>query len=352
MLSRVFSAALVFILLGVASAANQIIFDDFTSGVTFSLPPGLNNPADTDVTYHTNTPGSFTFGLSWNGDQADDFSIALASLPALSLQVLNNQAVCALAPTGVTLNAANPQCNYTLSWTQAFFGVLSITYNTGDSPIPPAAQQISIPFSAGIAGDPQFFGLRGQSYQVHGIDGAVYNIITEKNTQVNSRFTFLTQGQCPLFDGVPDTNCWSHPGSYMGEMSFQQVVDGKLHAALVTAGSAKKGFSAVQMDGKAIKVGETVSFGSFSVAAKSSHAVVVSTEHFEFELSNSDMFINQGLRSKVPLSQLESHGLLGQTHSSKTYASSIRYIEGDVDDYVIADNDVFGDDFVYNKFQL
>jgi len=42
---------------------------------------------------------------------------------------------------------------------------------------------------------------------------------------------------------------------------------------------------------------------------------------------------------------------LGQTHSTKTHRSPLRYIEGDVDDYVIADNDIFGDDFVYNQFQ-
>jgi len=106
------------------------------------------------------------------------------------------------------------------------------------------------------------------------------------------------------------------------------------------------------MDGKKINVGETATFGSFSVAVKSTHSVVVSTEHFDFELSNSDEFINQALRSKVPLSQLESHGLLGQTHRAKTYPTAIRYIEGQVDDYVIADDDIFGDDFLYNKFQL
>jgi len=80
--------------------------------------------------------------------------------------------------------------------------------------------------------------------------------------------------------------------------------------------------------------------------------VDITTEHFSFELSNSDMFVNQALRSRVALSQLHSHGLLGQTHSSKTYSSMLRYVEGNVDDYVIADNDIFGTDFVFNKFQL
>lgn len=350
MLARIFSLALVALMVVAVSAGNQIIYDDYTTGVTHTLPNGLST--NSDNTIYTGTTKSIRIGLDWNGDAADSFSFAIGALP-ITVTVENDKSVCALESTGVTLNSAHPQCNYTLSWTATFTGILSITYNTGTSPVPPSAEQISIPFSSStIVGDPQFVGLRGQSYQVHGIDGAVYNIISEANTQVNARFVFLTQGQCPVVDGVTDSNCWSHPGSYLGELSFQQVVDGKLHAALVTAGPAKKGFSMVQMDGQVVKVGESVEFGSFSLAVKSTHAVVITTEHFAFELSNSDMFVNQALRSTVPLSQLQSHGLLGQTHSSKTFASALRYIEGEVDDYVIADNDVFGDDFVYNKFQL
>jgi hypothetical protein len=256
-------------------------------------------------------------------------------------------------------NATNPNTQtgaYIFTFIIPVLGFFNgnLTYiNSGTNPLPVVDSiQITVFNPMSIVGDPQFVGLRGQSYQVHGIDGAVYNIISEQNTQVNSRFVFLTEGACPTINGQKDVNCWSHPGSYLGEISFQAIVDGKLHAALVSAGSAKKGFSSVQMDGKALKVGDSVSFGSFSLTLKSSHSVAVTTENFEFELSNSDMFINQALRSKVSLSQLTSHGLLGQTHSTKTYPSMVKYIEGEVDDYVIADSDIFGTDFLFNKFNL
>ena len=231
---------------------------------------------------------------------------------------------------------------------------VNLTYvQSGSAPLPITEfVQITIFNPVGVVGDPQFVGLRGQSYQVHGIDGAVYNIVSEKNTQVNSRFVFLTEGECPIINGKKDLNCWSHPGSYLGEISFQAVVDGKLHAALVQAGSSTAGFSGVQVDGKALKVGDKVTFGDFSVSVISAFTVVVLTESFEFELSNSDMFINQALRLRVPISQLQSHGLIGQTHSTKTYATAIKYIDGEVDDYVIQDNDIFGSDFVFNRFQL
>ena len=141
-------------------------------------------------------------------------------------------------------------------------------------------------------------------------------------------------------------------GSYLGEISFQAVVAGKLHAALVQAGPAKKGFAGVQVDGKSVAVGDKVTFGAFSLEMTSAYTVTVQTENFAFELSNSDMFINQAVRAMVPLSELTSHGLLGQTHNAKTYATALKYIAGEVDDYVIADSDIFGTDFVYNQFQL
>ena len=203
-----------------------------------------------------------------------------------------------------------------------------------------------------VRGDPQFVGLRGQSFQVHGIDGAVYNLITEFNTQVNSRFVFLTGGVCPTINGVVNTvACWSHPGSYMGDMSFQVVVDGKLHAALVTAGDAKKGFSAVQVDGKTLMAGESVSFGGFALHYNNSHSVYITLDNYHVDLTNSDMFLNLALTATVPLSQLQSHGLIGQTWSTRRHASSLKVIEGEVDDYVVAEGDVFGTSFVYNRFQ-
>ena len=330
---------------------STIIYFDYTSGFKTVLP-AASTSAIADATYSTNRPGSYQFGVDWNGDALDQFTIVI---PSTLLQVTAtgpNAAYCTPNQT-ILFTLTSPHiCNYTANWTFPFSGILTVTYQDQTGSTGVRADSISTFFTNITAvGDPQFVGLRGQSYQVHGVDGAVYNIISEKNTQVNSRFVFLTKGECPIIDGVADTNCWSHPGSYMGEMSFQQVVDGELHAALISSGSAKKGFSMVQVDGKALAIGDKVEFGSFSVTQTSTHQVTVQTETFEFLLSNSDLFINQQLRSKVALSKLQSHGLLGQTHSTKVHATPLRYIEGEVDDYVIADSDIFGDDFVYNQFQ-
>jgi hypothetical protein len=229
--------------------------------------------------------------------------------------------------------------------------IVNLTYINSGAPFP-VVDLISILVTnpAVVVGDPQFIGLRGQSFQVHGIDGAVYNIISEENTQINSRFVFLSEGQCPVVNGKHEQNCWSHPGSYLGEMSFQAKVAGKTHKALITAGSAHTGFDSVTMDGKTLSVGDSSTFGSFAITVKSAFVVSVQTDSFSFELSNSDMFINQAVQARVPLSKIAAHGLLGQTTKAKVYPTATRYIEGEVDDYVIADNDIFGTDFAFNKF--
>lgn len=53
----------------------------------------------------------------------------------------------------------------------------------------------------GVSGDPQFSGFLGQQYQIHGVDGLVYNIISDPILQFNARFTFLEKGTCPVVKG-------------------------------------------------------------------------------------------------------------------------------------------------------
>ena len=297
---------------------------------------------------------SFYFTVPTSGPQFGDATLINQSYSQSWQETAGDKVA---ANMGSVASPNNKKGMYEYCFTIPVLGVLkyNITYINSGTSTGTITENIVVNLvnrAPQVVGDPQFVGLRGQSYQVHGIDGAVYNIVSEPNTQVNSRFVFLTEGQCPIINGRPDSNCWSHPGSYLGEMSFQAIVAGKVHAALIEAGSAQKGFAGVQMDGKALSVGDLVSFGAFSVEYVSSHLVAVNTENFSFQLSNSDMFINQALRATTPLSKLQSHGLLGQTHTVKTFASSLKYIEGEVDDYVVQDGNIFGSDFLYNQFSV
>ena len=261
--------------------------------------------------------------------------ILLFSLSGVLLSVIAPPSL-ELAPAGLAYCAATPDILY--EFDQSNDRILTF-------PLPAAPS---------VRGDPHFVGLRGQSFQVHGIDGAVYALISEEHTAVNARFVFLSSGQCPVIAGVPLANCWSHPGSYMAAVSVQvRCDDGLLHTAVMTAGAAQTGFASVMVDGAALSVGASVSVGrSFSARRSGSHSVHVLTPSFELELESSDGFVNLlQLRPRLALSELTSHGLLGQTHSQTLHKSPLRYIEGEVDEYALPSNDLLGTEFAYSRFQ-
>ena len=88
-----------------------------------------------------------------------------------------------------------------------------------------------------------------------------------------------------------------------------------------------------------------------SVSRNSTHLASVSVGNWIFDFENSDMFINQRVQVR-DTRMLRSHGLLGQTWREVTYPNAIKYVQGEVDDYAIREKDLWGDNFVFNAFQL
>jgi len=119
---------------------------------------------------------------------------------------------------------------------------------------------------------------------------------------------------------------------------------------IAQAGPAATGFAAVSVNHESVRSGQTVEIGAFSLNRTGSHTLTVSTPLFNFNLDSSDMFINQRLRVNVPLSNLKTHGLIGQTSRRVTNPGSIKHLEGEVDDYVILSEDLLGSDFLFNQF--
>lgn len=222
---------------------------------------------------------------------------------------------------------------------------------------PPDATVTPSDPTVGVFGDPQLFGLLGQSFQVHGIDGGVYNLISAAGLQVNTRFVFLDSAGCPSKQ-VVNTPCWSHPGSYMGALSLQVVLgSGEVIRITITAGPAASGLQAVQVNDDAYAAGSIDrslgDSGELRVVSRSTHTVLVHTALFDITADNSDGFINLRLNHNVPLSGLRQrgvHGLLGQTHSKNSKKSTLKEVEGEVDDYYVVDG-LHGADFMYNRFQ-
>ena len=220
---------------------------------------------------------------------------------------------------------------------------------------------------SGAKGDPQFTGLRGQRFQVHGVSGTVYNLITDGALQVNARFDFLASGGGPHADVIA-TQPWTHPGTYMGAMSFQVRRSGNsshVDVVVVEAGGPEEGFASVSINGQRVTrphTWQSESSSELSVSGSAtltgqfvhSHVLELHTRQFHFRLVSSDRFINHGVAPTVPLHALHCHGLLGQTRLDRRYSTALRYVEGSVDDYAVDvardGTALLGGGFVYDLF--
>ena len=214
--------------------------------------------------------------------------------------------------------------------------------------------------AASVVGDPQFVGLLGQSYQVHGIDGAVYNLISDVQVQVNARFTFIDQGQC-LRDASDNLLfiCWSHPGSYLSQLAVHTAAG---DSVVVSAGAAEHGFSSVAVNGVTMEIGEMTSLHraalnltALTITYTNLRTLTVANAGlYTLTIQNSDHFLNILQLEVASMRRLrdvvQSHGLLGQTWRLRRDGKEVRVVEGVVDDYVVSEGGVLGCDFVYNKF--
>ena len=280
-------------------------------------------------------------------------------------------------------NTSNPFACFTPSAAAGSNPTVSSSSSTGAGTVTAAAQATSSTGTVTAAalassstgsggrssmlGDPMLVGFRGQRFQVHGIDGAVYNLITERQQMVNARFGFLNGPRhCPPMPstGQRSAACWTHPGSYLTEVAIAaSSLDGREHRLLAVPGNASLGFTQVLYDGAQLTQtvdaprweGAGAGEASLLVKRLSSHELAVNVGHFALRLESVDGFINIASLEVTPpttLSTLRAHGLLGQTWSSKRHEGPLPEIEGDVDDYLVTDDDVFGTLFPFNRFEV
>ena len=202
--------------------------------------------------------------------------------------------------------------------------------------------------TGGVNGDPQFVGLHGQSYQIHGIDGAIYAIISERELQMNARFNYVNgPRKCPIMPSTkkPSAACWSHAGSYLTEIGIKTADGGTVR---IVAGAPSKGFQSVEINGRMLAEKDEA-----IVRRVSTHELLVRVGDWTLELENIDEFVNirsAQLRADRFSSDYRRHGLLGQTVVNKRYNNQLKVIEGEVDDYVIASASIFGDEFLYSRY--
>jgi len=204
-------------------------------------------------------------------------------------------------------------------------------------------------------GDPQFHGLLGQSYQIHGIDGSIYSIISQSDMSMTSRFVYLTGGRCPLYASA--MNCWSHSGSYFDSIGIQTADGNKV---LIEAGDRSKGFSKIEINNKSVDINNfiirdggnnssssVITIGDGSNKENNNNLIINLIDRYHlsiqysiwiFHIDNSDMFVNIN-RVEISswsqlISQIQPHGLLGQTWKllkGKECGEQVKEIAGDVD---------------------
>jgi hypothetical protein len=64
----------------------------------------------------------------------------------------------------------------------------------------------------------------------------MYNLISSPYIQLNARFDYLATGKCDY----DNTACWSHPGTYLGELGFYFKGNNKVR---IISGSHQQGLS-------------------------------------------------------------------------------------------------------------
>ena len=228
----------------------------------------------------------------------------------------------------------------------------------------------------GVAGDPTFYGFHGQVFQVHGIAGYIFNLLTSSALQLNARFDFLDSNSHSLNQGeqaslrssnsaLPNTPAYAHAGTYLGLLGLRLGAS-SLH---ITPGAYVTGFKSVTVDGKEqVAAGASypktiLSTSDSSVTLVSPFVVRVVTPLLRFDVVNSDLFVNvqrAQLLSSAAASALD--GILGQSADAKRWfpaygdavdaAADVKgeWQQAQIHDFLIVDGDILSNDFERNKF--
>lgn len=183
---------------------------------------------------------------------------------------------------------------------------------------------------SGIRGDPVFSGFQGQHFQFHGLADEFFNLISAPTLQLNSHFVYLSSGRCDY----TDTQCFSHPGTYLDELGFSIPSEYGLVQIRVMAGSHAHGlrvFMGRDMGNGTVaeenevkpQLGSNVkmawNMNNQTAAPKASvhfhehRSVTIETPTFRIKVINSDYFFN------LEIAVLDHHLLkLGAAHHTIT----------------------------------
>ena len=209
-------------------------------------------------------------------------------------------------------------------------------------------------------GDPHFYGFLGQKvyiisithanllqYDVMGQSFEIYNILTSPNLQINSRFTpyFKTASQV-----VPTGTMIGELGIKFGKHYFQ--LNSNETEATLDKTSVDMSSAWLQIiDGTTVE-NEVKHGNMYSITIKNSD-VAITFKRRTYIVAGLEKQWHFDYSATLLSSGENLHGLLGQSWENKFFADkdgAFKYLDGEEDNYRIQSNNMFGDDFTYNRF--
>jgi len=308
-----------------------------------------------------NTVTGANLGLAGTGTPCD----TLLSAPPASVQTCNNTPCPVCSWTVGAYGPCTQTCGNGIQTRAApvctdQFGVARASNDVCCPTVRPATQQTcnNIPCPTHVLGDPEFFGFAGQKYEIHGVPDQVFNIITSPLMQYNALFVYIGH-KSAYHCNKTRTHPWTHAGTYLGSLGIQTAGGDKLE---LHSGTCQKGIKSITLNGHKMKVGERKMLSQVpesgitqQVYFKDIFTVEVRLAEVTLHLTNSDNFFNQEVAlTTYGEEKLSTHGLLGQTWNKKTYVVDgvRRVIEGVPTDYLVQEEELFGTNFIYNRFNV
>ena len=237
---------------------------------------------------------------------------------------------------------------------------------------------VTVPPPTSVLGDPQFVGFHAQAFQVHGIPGRYFNLLTTLTLQLNALFTMLVDGQSmtagqmqaervisqlqSLKGGpshpLPLTTAYSHEGTFLAEMGLKfTAADGATVQVRAVAGAYTTGFATVTVNGIDVAVGaEAVQVAAgMLVTFTTPSLLTIDTPVLSFTLVNADRFFNieQATLNTPYTGDSQMDGLLGQTANPAWTVErhSAEFREHQLMDFLIAEHDIFSSDFAASLYR-
>mmetsp|Transcript_7568 Transcript_7568/g.8300 ORF Transcript_7568/g.8300 Transcript_7568/m.8300 type:complete len:739 (-) Transcript_7568:110-2326(-) len=202
-----------------------------------------------------------------------------------------------------------------------------------------------------VSGDPHFKGLKGQKYDFHGVPNKIFNLITDDAVTVNALFVDA--------DLRPQKN-----KTYIGALGFTVCDPNGISLKLVfKCNRDSENTKSILLNGKEVAEGSFTDLGVATVVQtglKNGKTRITTKHGYKFSMRfSSSRHSTCHINFKTSYQPIQGHslphGVLGQTAGLPSNLvgddmNSPNIVEGNVEDYIVQEGDLFGTTFKFNKY--